>query len=156
MTGRKLPVYPGGQRQINPFTWSTHVPPFWHGSDVHSSISVSHLEPANGVGFKGASDGNISTATSTSIPINLKDTLAYGKCDVCFSVVKPWNIHLYMIAYGVVTVATRLRRDCDSTAAHRPQGLPCVQCESHGNRAVVVITASGKRQIFRVKCNVQN
>jgi len=41
-----LPVNPGGQRQINPFTWSTHDPPFWHGLLIHSLTSVSQLAPA--------------------------------------------------------------------------------------------------------------
>jgi len=41
-----LPLNPGGQPQINPFTWSSHVPPCWHGSLIHSLTSVSHVEPA--------------------------------------------------------------------------------------------------------------
>jgi len=41
-----LPLNPGGHWPVNAFTWSTHVPPCWHGSQAHSLTFVSHLEPA--------------------------------------------------------------------------------------------------------------
>ena len=40
-----LPVNPGGQLQVNPFTWSAHIPPCWHGLLAHSLMSVSQRAP---------------------------------------------------------------------------------------------------------------
>ena len=45
-----LPLNPGGHRQVNAFTWSTHVPPCWHGSLAHSLTFISHLEPEKSIG----------------------------------------------------------------------------------------------------------
>lgn len=44
------PVYPGGHEHVNRFIPSLHVPWFWHGLLVHSSISIVEkalLYPAN-------------------------------------------------------------------------------------------------------------
>jgi len=40
-----LPVNPGRQLQLKPFTWSWHVPPCWHGLLAHSFNSASQLMP---------------------------------------------------------------------------------------------------------------
>jgi len=40
-----IPVNPGGQRQVNPFTWSSQVPLCSHGLLKHSLTSVSQLAP---------------------------------------------------------------------------------------------------------------
>ena len=40
------PEYPETQLQVNELIPSLHVPPFRHGFDSHSSISVSQLSPA--------------------------------------------------------------------------------------------------------------
>jgi len=42
-----LPVNPGVQLQVNPFTWSTHDPPFLHGLSMHSLTSSSQVSPAS-------------------------------------------------------------------------------------------------------------
>ena len=39
------PACPGMQLQVYELIPSVHVPPFWHGVDAHSSISVSQLSP---------------------------------------------------------------------------------------------------------------
>ena len=44
-TWQLFPVYPGAQEQVYALTRSEHDPPFWHGEDSHSSISVSHKVP---------------------------------------------------------------------------------------------------------------
>ena len=41
-TPQRVPVNPGRQVQMNPFTWSTHVALLMQGLLTHSSISVRH------------------------------------------------------------------------------------------------------------------
>jgi len=43
---RYLPINPGGQWQVNPFTWSSHVPLCSHGLLIHSLISVPQVSSA--------------------------------------------------------------------------------------------------------------
>jgi len=43
------PVNPGVQWQVNPFTWSSHVPPCWHGLLAHSLTPVTQLAPVNDI-----------------------------------------------------------------------------------------------------------
>jgi hypothetical protein len=40
------PAYPVTHVQLNAPTLSTHVPPFRHGADKHSSTSWAHVAPA--------------------------------------------------------------------------------------------------------------
>src|SRR5262245_33168856 len=41
----RRPLYPGRHTQKNEFSWSRQVPPFWQGSDVHSSMLLLHSKP---------------------------------------------------------------------------------------------------------------
>ena len=40
-----LPLKPLAHTQLYAAVKSVHVPPFWHGAELHSSMSVSHMPP---------------------------------------------------------------------------------------------------------------
>jgi len=66
------PANPDRQWQVNPFTWSTQVPPWRHGSLIHSLMFVWHLEPAKrNRDWKVQQQCYIPAARDTSVDFNV-------------------------------------------------------------------------------------
>ena len=86
-----IPVNPGRQWQVNPFTRSTHVPPCWQGSEIHSLMFVLQRKPAKAI---------------KELKMHRKEVRHRRRspiCSVC------WSIHCFLVCMLKVSLAyTRL------------------------------------------------